>query len=79
LFALITDMISRLDDRGQCDEIAECIEVLSGGGPGDLRELCIKLSGWMFFLGEKSASVAEGCKTAEEMIASGALVINSGR
>jgi pyrimidine-nucleoside phosphorylase len=70
--ALITDMDQPLGrTAGNAMEIAECIEILGGGGPEDLRDLCIELSAWMFFFGEKSASVAEGRKVAQEMIASG--------
>src|ERR1017187_7660439 len=70
--ALITDMDQPLGrTAGNAMEIAECIEILGGGGPIDLRQLCIELSGWMFFLGEKSASVADGRNLADEMITSG--------
>jgi pyrimidine-nucleoside phosphorylase len=70
--ALITDMDQPLGHTaGNAMEIAECIEVLAGGGPADLRELCIELSGWMFFLGERTANVADGRKLASEMITSG--------
>jgi pyrimidine-nucleoside phosphorylase len=51
--------------------VQECIEVLKGGGPADLGELCLELSAWMFYLGGRSASVGEGKKLAAEMIASG--------
>ena len=72
IVALIPDMDQPLGrTAGNAMEIAECIEVLGGGGPADLRELCIELSGWMFFLGEKSASVAEGRKLSDKMITSG--------
>jgi pyrimidine-nucleoside phosphorylase len=70
--ALITDMDQPLGrTAGNAMEIAECVEVLGGGGPADLRELSIELSGWMFFLGDRTKDVAEGRKLAEEMIASG--------
>lgn len=70
--ALITDMDQPLGrSAGNAMEIAECIEVLGGAGPADLRELCIQLSAWMFFLGEKSASIADGRELAAEMITSG--------
>jgi pyrimidine-nucleoside phosphorylase len=70
--ALITDMDQPLGrTAGNAMEIAECIEVLGGGGPEDLRELSLELSGWMFFLGECTPSVADGRKLAAEMIASG--------
>jgi len=70
--ALITDMDQPLGrTAGNAMEIAECIGVLAGGGPADLRELSIELSGWMFFLGERTANVADGRKLAGEMITSG--------
>ena len=70
--ALITDMDQPLGrTAGNAMEIVECIEVLSGGGPADLRELCLELSGWMFFLGERSPSVADGRQLAAELITSG--------
>jgi len=72
MVALITDMDQPLGHTaGNAMEIAECVEVLGGGGPADLRELSIELSGWMFFLGDRTKDVAEGRKLAEEMIASG--------
>jgi len=70
--ALITDMDQPLGrTAGHAIEIAECIEVLSGRGPGDLRELSIELSAWMFYLGERTKSVDEGRQLAGTMIASG--------
>src|ERR1700689_682568 len=70
--ALITDMDQPLGrTAGNAMEIAECIEVLGGAGPADLRELCIELSAWMFFLGGRAANVAEGRKLAAEMITPG--------
>jgi pyrimidine-nucleoside phosphorylase len=70
--ALITDMDQPLGrTAGNAMEIAECIEVLGGSGPADLRELCVELSAWMFFLGERSANVGDGRKLAGEMITSG--------
>jgi len=70
--ALITDMDQPLGRMaGHSNEVIECIEVLNGGGPADLRELSVELSAWMFHLGEKTKSVDEGRKLAESMIASG--------
>jgi pyrimidine-nucleoside phosphorylase len=72
MVALITDMDQPLGRAaGHANEIAECIEVLSGRGPEDLRELSVELSAWMFYLGEKTKSVEEGRKLAERMISSG--------
>jgi len=70
--ALITDMNQPLGRMaGHSNEIVECVEVLSGGGPADLRELSVELSAWMFFYGQKTVSVAAGRRLAAEMIASG--------
>ncbi|MGA2420830.1 MAG: thymidine phosphorylase [Candidatus Acidiferrum sp.] len=70
--ALITDMNQPLGRMaGHSNEIIECLDVLKGGGPADLRDLSIELSAWMFFLGEKSADVAGGRELAKEMIRSG--------
>jgi pyrimidine-nucleoside phosphorylase len=56
---------------GNALEVQECIEVLHGGGPADLRELCLHLAAWMFFLGGVSKSVAHGKQISEEIISSG--------
>lgn len=70
--ALITDMDQPLGRAaGHTNEVAECIEVLRGGGPADLRELSLELSAWMFYLGERARTVDEGRTLAEQMIASG--------
>jgi pyrimidine-nucleoside phosphorylase len=72
IVALITDMDQPLGRAvGNANEVAECIDVLNGKGPGDLRELCLILCAWMFFLGKRVATVDEGRKLAEELIASG--------
>jgi len=70
--ALITDMEQPLGRKiGNSLEVEECIEILDGKGPDDLRELCLELSAWMFVLGGGSKSVAAGRALAAEMIASG--------
>ena len=70
--ALITDMDQPLGRAaGHANEVAECIDVLSGGGPADLRELSLELSAWMFFLGDRTKSVDEGRHLAETMVSSG--------
>ena len=70
--ALITDMDQPLGRMaGHSNEVAECIEVLNGRGPADLRELSLILSAWMFFLGERTKSLEDGRLLAENMIASG--------
>jgi thymidine phosphorylase len=72
IVALITDMDQPLGLYiGNALEVVECVEVLKGGGPSDLRDLSIELAAWMFYLGEKTASVEEGRKLAEQTIANG--------
>jgi pyrimidine-nucleoside phosphorylase len=72
MVALITDMDQPLGRAaGHANEITECIEVLNGKGPADVRELSVELSAWMFYLGEKTKSVEEGRKLAAQMISSG--------
>ena len=70
--ALITDMDQPLGRAvGNALEVAECIDVLNGRGPDDLRELSIVLSAWMFLLGKRVGNIDEGRELAEQMIASG--------
>jgi pyrimidine-nucleoside phosphorylase len=72
IVALITGMDQPLGRMaGHSNEVAECIEILSGRGPADLRELSVELSAWMFFLGERTKSLDEGRVLAESMIVSG--------
>jgi pyrimidine-nucleoside phosphorylase len=72
IVALITDMEQPLGRKvGNALEVEECIEILHGGGPEDLRELCDELAAWMFFLGKRTKTVGEGRKLAAEMITSG--------
>ena len=70
--ALVTDMDQPLGrTAGNALELAEALEVLSGGGPADVRELCEDLAGWMFYLADRVISVAEGKKLAAGEITSG--------
>jgi pyrimidine-nucleoside phosphorylase len=70
--ALITDMDQPLGNMiGNSLEVVEVIEILRGGGPEDLRELCLELAGWMLRLGGVSKSVAEGKQQSANFIASG--------
>ena len=72
MVALITDMNQPLGRMvGNALEVQECIEVLHGGGPADLRDLCLELAAWMFFLGGASKTVEQGKQLAERIIASG--------
>jgi pyrimidine-nucleoside phosphorylase len=70
--ALITDMDQPLGNMiGNALEVVECVDILRGAGPADLRELCLDLAGWMLHLGGTAKSVAEGKKQSESLISSG--------
>jgi pyrimidine-nucleoside phosphorylase/thymidine phosphorylase len=70
--ALITDMDQPLGNMiGNALEVIECVEVLQGKGPEDLRELCLELAGWMLHLGGASPTVAEGKQQSAKLISSG--------
>jgi pyrimidine-nucleoside phosphorylase len=72
MVALITDMDQPLGRMvGNALEVEEVLQVLRGQGPQDLCELCLELAAWMFYLGEQASTVAEGKKTARELIESG--------
>src|SRR5207248_573936 len=72
MVALITDMDQPLGNMvGNALEVVECVEVMRGAGPADLRELCIELAAWMLVIGERIPDVAAGRQLAEEMISSG--------
>lgn len=69
--ALITNMDIPLGSAiGNALEVKEAIEVLKGGGPADLREVCLALASTMI---ELSLGVPEdeAERTAEEMLTSG--------
>ena len=70
--ALITDMDQPLGHAvGNALEVAECIQVLHGRGPDDLRELSHVLAAWMFLLGKRVRTIDEGRELSEQMISSG--------
>jgi pyrimidine-nucleoside phosphorylase len=70
--ALITDMDQPLGQMiGNALEVVECVEILRGGGPEDLRELCLELAGWMLQLGGISQTVSEGKRRSAQLISSG--------
>ena len=72
MVALITDMDQPLGLRiGNALEVEECVEVLRGEGPADLRELCLELGGWMLHLGRVASTVEQGKKDAAALIDSG--------
>jgi pyrimidine-nucleoside phosphorylase len=70
--ALITDMDQPLGfNVGNALEVEEAISVLRGGGPEDLRDLCLELAGWMFYLGGRVYTVGIGKELAGKLIGSG--------
>jgi pyrimidine-nucleoside phosphorylase/thymidine phosphorylase len=70
--ALITDMDQPLGLKaGNSLEVIEVLEVLRGGGPNDLRELCLELAGWMFYLGKAVETVEQGKTFSTQLIQSG--------
>ena len=72
MVALITDMDQPLGNMiGNALEVVEVVEVLRGGGPGDLRELCLVLGAWMLLLGGACKTVAEGKQLSANLISSG--------
>jgi len=69
MVALITDMDQPLGLKvGNALEVAECIEVMNGGGPADLREVSVELAAWMFYLAARTPSVDEGRTLADKLI-----------
>jgi len=72
VLALITDMEQPLGRKiGNALEVEECVAVLDGKGPEDLRELSLDLSAWMFVLAGRTKNFDEGKRLGAEMIASG--------
>ena len=70
--ALITDMDQPLGNMiGNASEVVEVIDVLRGGGPDDLRELCLELAGWMLHLGGVAKTVEDGKQWSAMMLSSG--------
>jgi pyrimidine-nucleoside phosphorylase len=56
---------------GNSLSLVEVLEVLSGNGPVDQREICIYLASRMFLLSDRVCSVEEGKKLALDFIKSG--------
>ncbi len=57
---------------GNALEVKEAIEVLKGGGPQDLRELCLELGSRMLALGGVERDLVAGRRRLEQLLASGA-------
>ncbi len=70
--ALITGMDQPLGRMvGNALEVSECIDVLRGGGPEDLRRICVELSAWMICLGGRASGLEDGRRLASEIMSNG--------
>ena len=71
--AVITRMAAPLGCAvGNALEVAECLDVLKGGGPPDLVEIVIDLAARMLVAGGVARDRADGARQAQAAIASGA-------
>jgi pyrimidine-nucleoside phosphorylase len=69
MVALITDMDQPLGLKvGNALEVEECVEVMNGQGPADLREVSVELAAWMLYLAGRTPSVDTGRQLADELI-----------
>jgi pyrimidine-nucleoside phosphorylase len=71
--AMITDMSQPLGNAvGNSLEVQEAIDVLSGRGPADIRELSEQVAGAMIYLGGRVKTFEEGAYMARQALQSGA-------
>jgi pyrimidine-nucleoside phosphorylase len=69
---LVTDMSRPLGRAvGNSLEIAEVVELLEGGGPGDLRELVLSAAALLLSLSDLDIDEVEGRRRAEQAVADG--------
>ncbi len=70
--AFITDMDQPLGlTVGNRLEVKEAIETLSGHGPKDLEELCLRIGSYMIYYAHKADSVEAAYNLAKEQISNG--------
>lgn len=70
--AVITDMEQPLGRAvGNAIEVREAVEVLNGGGPDDLVELCVILGGLGLVLGRKAQTPEDGERIIRGMLSDG--------
>ena len=70
--ALLTNMNQPLGVAiGNAIEVQECVDVMSGSGPSDLRELSLVLSAQMIFMGKRAKNLKEAYNKASEILMSG--------
>lgn len=72
MVAVISDMSQPLGRAvGNALEVEEAVQVLKGGGPEDLRQLCLELAGGMIRIGGRAESFEEGKETARQVLSDG--------
>ncbi|MBM4193854.1 MAG: thymidine phosphorylase [Gemmatimonadetes bacterium] len=57
---------------GNANEVAECVALLKGGGPPDLRELTLRLGAEMLVLGHAAPTLSAATERLEAALAGGA-------
>jgi pyrimidine-nucleoside phosphorylase/thymidine phosphorylase len=72
----VSALLTRMDEPlgravGNALEVAETVELLSGRGPADLREVTVELTAEMLLLGEVAADAADARARVEAAIADG--------
>ncbi|MGN0646483.1 MAG: thymidine phosphorylase [Mogibacterium kristiansenii] len=72
MVAVISDMSQPLGRTvGNALEVEEAVQVLKGGGPEDLQQLCLELAGEMIRIGGRAESFEEGKETARQVLSDG--------
>lgn len=72
MVAVISDMSQPLGRAvGNALEVEEAVQVLKGGGPEDLRQLCLELAGEMIRIGGRAESFEEGKETVRQVLSDG--------
>ena len=72
MVAVISDMSQPLGRAvGNALEVEEAVQVLKGGGPEDLRQLCLELAGEMIWIGGRANSFQEGKNIAQKVLSDG--------
>lgn len=72
MVAVISDMSQPLGRAvGNALEVEEAVQVLKGGGPEDLLQLCLELAGEMIRIGGRAESFEEGKETARQVLSDG--------
>lgn len=72
MIAVVTDMNQPLGQAvGNAMEVHEAIDLLKGGGPDDLKELCLTLGAHMLVLGGQEREYATARQRLEKLLVSG--------